>query len=196
MMLRIWMAGVAAMASLLPAQAHAQASGEMTMHANGHFKGMKRVIAGPRQYIEPPFVVKSVTIPAGSQWELCSGNTYSGCRQISQSVPSMVMTVRSVRPVAGILPSDAASPGQPLSPGQALRGTGRSLHGLASEYFVTPEAGGNRVEVIPGTAEAMTRQAGEFCRSHGWRTSAYERLQAVGGRFYLVDVLCVNDTGR
>jgi hypothetical protein len=195
-MLRIWMAGVAAFAVLLPAQGYAQASGEMTLHAKGHFKGGQRVIAGPRQYIEPPFVVKSVTVPPGTQWELCSGNTYSGCRQVSQSVSSMVMTVRSARPVAGILPSDAAFPGQPLSPGQTLRGTGRSLRGLASEYFVSPDAGGNRVEVTPGTAEAMTRQAGEFCRTRGWRTSAYERLQTVGGRFYLVDVLCVNDAGR
>lgn len=189
-MLRILMAGVAALAVLLPTQGFAQASGEMTLHAKGHFKGPQRVIAGPRQYIEPPFVVKSVTIPAGTQWELCSGNTYSGCRQISQSVPAMVMTVRSARPVAAILQSDVASPGQ------SLRGTGRSLRGLASEYFVSPEAGGIRVEVAPGTAEAMTRQAGEFCRTRGWRTSAYERLQTVGGRFYLADVLCVNDTAR
>lgn len=193
-MLRILMAGAAAFAVVLPGQGYAQTSGEMTLHGKGHFKGMQKVIAGPRQYLEPPFVVKSVTIPAGTQWELCSGNTYSGCRQISQSVPTMVMTVRSARPVAGILPSDATTPGQ--SPGQPLRGTGQSLRGLASEYFVSPEAGGIRVEVNPGTAEAMTRQAGEFCRTRGWRTSAHERLQTVGGRFYLADVLCVNDSGR
>lgn len=192
-MLRIMMAGAAAIAVVPPAQGLAQASGEMTLHGKGHFKGMQKVIAGPRQYIEPPFVVKSVTIPAGTQWELCSGNTYSGCRQISQSVPAMIMTVRSVRPVAGILPSDATGV---TASGEPLRGTGRSLRGLASEYFITPESGGNRVEVTPGTAEMMTRQAGEFCRTRGWRTSAYERLQSVGGKFYLADVLCVNDTSR
>ena len=192
-MLRIMMAGVAAIAVVLPAQGHAQASGEMTLHGKGHFKGMQKVIAGPRQYIEPPFVVKSVTIPAGTQWELCSGNTYSGCRQISQSVAGMVMTVRSARPVAGILPADAT---EATASGQPLRGTGRSLRGLASEYFVTPQSGGNRVEVTPGTAEMMTRQAGEFCRTRGWRTSVYERLQTVAGRFYLADVLCVNDSAR
>jgi len=193
-MSRMWMAGVAAMAVLLPAQGYAQATGEITLHAKGQFKGAQKIIAGPRQYIDPPFLVKSVTVPSGTQWELCSGNTYSGCRQVSQSVKSMVMTVRSVRPVAGIIPSDATASGQ--SPGQPLRGTGQSLRGLASEYFVTPEAGGIRVEVTPGTAEAMTRLAGDFCRTRGWRTSAHERLQTVGGRFYLDDVLCVNDTGR
>lgn len=192
-MLRILMAGAAAFAVVLPGQGYAQTSGEMTLHGKGHFKGMQKVIAGPRQYIEPPLVVRSVTIPAGTQWELCSGNTYSGCRQISQSMPAMVMTVRSVRPVAGILPADAT---EVTASGQPLRGTGRSLRGLASEYFVSPDASGNRVEVTPGTAEAMTRQAGEFCRTRGWRTSAYERLQTVGGKFYLADVLCVNDTAR
>lgn len=190
-MLRLWMAGLAAIAVLTSAQSYAQTSGQMTLHNKGHFKGAQKVIAGPRQYIEPPFVVKSVTIPPNTQWELCSGNTYSGCRQVNQSDPSMVMTVRSARPVAGILPSTATTPG-----GQPLQGTGQSLRGLASEYFVAPGVGGNRVEVTPGTAEAMTRQAGEFCRTRGWRTSAYERLQTVGGKFYLADVLCVDDAGR
>lgn len=184
------MAAAATIAGLIPAQSHAQSSGAITLHNKGHFKGVQKVIAGPRQYIEPPFVVKSVTVPPGTQWELCSGNTYSGCRQVSQSMPSMVMTVRSARPVAAIL-SSSTTPSE-----QALRGSGQSVRGLASEYFVSPVAGGNRVEVTPGTAEAMTRRAGEFCRTRGWRTSAYERLQTVGGRFYLSDVLCVNESGR
>ena len=189
-MLRLLRAGVAVAAVMLPAPSRAQASGTLTMHTKGHFKGAQKVIAGPRQYLEPAFVVKSITIPPGTQWELCSGNTFSGCRQFSQSDPSMVMTVRSARPVAAILQSSAAAPGQQVS------GSGQSVRGLASEYFVSPATAGNRVEVAPGTAEAMTRQASEFCRTRGWRTSAYERLQTIGGRFYLADVLCVDDVGR
>ena len=100
------------------------------------------------------------------------------------------MNVRSARPVAGILPSSAVAPGV-LSPGQA----GPSLRGLAAEFFVAPDQGGNRVEVTPGTAEAMAREASQFCRARGWRRSAYQRLQTVGGRFYLADVLCANDGG-
>lgn len=189
-MLRILMAGAVTMAVLVPTQADAQTSGPLRLHGKGHFKGPQKIIAGPRQHIEPPFLVKSVTIPTGTQWELCSGNTYSGCRQYSKSDPGMVMTVRSVRPVASILSAETTADGQPL------RGNGRSLRGLASEYFVSPETAGNRVEVTPGTAEAMSRGAADFCRTRGWRTSAHERLQTVGGRFYLADVLCVNDTGR
>ncbi|MEO7365832.1 MAG: hypothetical protein ABIW03_05895 [Sphingomicrobium sp.] len=189
-MLRIWLAGAVTIAALLPTQVQAQSSGEVRLHGKGHFKGPQKIIAGPRQYIDPPFLVKSVTIPPGTQWELCSGNTYSGCRQFSKSDPGMVMSVRSVRPVAAILSGEVTADGQPL------RGNGRSLRGLASEYFVFPETAGNRIEVAPGTAEAMTRGAGDFCHTRGWRTSAHERLQTVGGRFYLADVLCVNDTGR
>jgi len=98
----------------------------------------------------------------------------------------MVMNVRSARPVANIIPASATA-------AQGLPGTGQSLRGLASEYFVAPERGGNRIEVQPGTAEAMSRGAIEFCRSRGWRASAHQRLQTVDGRFYLADVLCANE---
>ena len=186
-MLRRLMAGVAALAALLSVQAAAQTSNEVTLFGKGHFKGPSYTITGPTQF-QFPFVMKSVQLPSGAEWEFCSGNTYTGCRQVSQSVPSMVMTVRSARPVASILTSNA-------SQGQSLRGlVGQSLRGLASEYFVAPDEGGNRVEVQPGTAEAMSQRAAEFCRSRGWHASAYARLQAVGGRFYLADVLCA-DTG-
>jgi len=192
-MVRPWMAGAAALAALLPvhwlaAQAPKpapQASDEAIMYSKGHFKGARRTVYGPTRF-EQPFLMKSVAIPAGTQWEFCSGNTYSGCRQFSQSVPAMVMNVRSARPVANIIPASA-------TPGQGLRGTGQSLRGLASEYFVAPEQGGNRIEVQPGTAEAMSRRAIEFCRTRGWSSSAHQRMQTVGGKFYLADVLCADE---
>ena len=191
-MLRALMIGATAGAVLMVIaadQASAQTGGTLTLHNKGRYQGARRAISGPRQHIEPAFVVKSVQIPAGTQWELCSGATFSGCRQISQSDPSMVMTVRSVRPVAAVLPSTAVAPGR-------VMGDGRSLRGVASEYFIAPDQRGSRVEVQPGTGEAMTRRAIEFCRARGWRTSAHERLQSIGGRFFLTDVLCVNETGR
>ena len=184
-MLRTLMAGVAAIAALLPTQTYAQANREVTLFSRGHFKGARYTITEPTQF-QVPFVMKSVVIPAGSVWEFCSGSTYSGCRQLSQSVPATVMTVRSVRPVATILPASATPSGGTLS--------GQSLRGMASEYFVAPDEGGNRVDVQPGTTEAMSLRASEFCRSHKWRSSAYARLQSIGGRFYLADVLC-SDTG-
>jgi len=182
--------GVIAIAAWLPAQSVAQTSRDMSLFSKGNFKGARSSVAGPSQFGRP-LVVRSVVIPSGTEWELCSGNTYTGCRQFRESKPSMVMTVRSARPVAAILPSAVAA-----SPGEAVRSIGSaagpSLRGTASEYFVAPTEAGNRVEVRPGTAEAMSRRASEFCRSRGWRSSVHGRLQAVGGSVYLADVLCVD----
>ena len=192
-MFRLLMSGAAAGAVLLSAGAFAQASqapdAQATLYNKGHYRGARRTIVGPTQFAEP-FLMRSVTIPPGTQWDFCSGTKYSGCRQITQSTPAMIMTVRSARPVATILTSAS---GPPTS--QSLRGGGGSLRGTASEYFVAPDNGGNRIEVQPGTAETMSRRATEFCRARGWRTSAYERLQSVAGRFYLADVLCADNSG-
>jgi hypothetical protein len=38
----------------------------------------------------------------------------------------------------------------------------------------------------------MAERAREFCRSRGWRSSAYQRVQSVGPISYLADVLCVD----
>ena len=190
-MFRLLMTGAAAGAALLSAHAFAQASREpdaqVTLYNKGHFKGARRTIVGPTQFAEP-FLMRSVTIPAGTQWDFCSGTKYSGCKQIAQSTPSMIMTVRSARPVAAVLTSTSG-------PASSLRGGGSSLRGIASEYFVAPADRGNRIEVQPGTAETASRRAIEFCQARGWRTSAYERLQSVAGRFYLADVLCAETGG-
>lgn len=186
-MYRFAMAAAAASAALYPSPAYAQASGEITLYSRGHSKGVRTTITGPRQHIEPARTVRSIVLSPGSQWELCTGSTFTGCRQFSQSVPAMIMTVRSVRPVSAIIPATATPPAAGTFRGQSLRG-------MTSEYFIAPEENGNRVEVQPGTAEQMSRRAGEFCRARGWRSSNYERLQSIAGRFYLADVLCV-DTG-
>jgi hypothetical protein len=185
------MAGPVAFLALVPlqwlaAQAPEDGRDEAVMYSKGHFKGVSRTVLGPTRFNQP-FMMKSVAIPAGTQWEFCSGNTYTGCRQISQSVPAMVMNVRSARPVANIIPASAT----PVE--QGLRGSGQSLRGLATEFFVAPDAGGNRTEVQGGTAEAMSRAAIDFCRSRGWRMSAHQRMQSIGGKFYLADVLCANE---
>lgn len=186
-MLRTLMTGAAAIAAFLPTPASAQINGEITLFSRGQFKGPHNAIAGPAQF-GSALVVRSLVVAPGTQWELCSGNTYTGCRQVSGSIAAMVMTVRSARPIATILPASAGVPSGGGSPGPSLRG-------MASEYFVAPDERGNRVAVEPGTAEAMSRRAGEYCRARGWRSSVHGRLQTVGEKVYLADVLCV-DPGR
>ena len=177
----------AALASSLSAHAAAQGQGTATLYSKGHFAGFGMPIAGPTTNLGP-LEVKSLKIPDGSVWELCSGNTFSGCKRFSQSKEAMVMTVRSARPVAAAIPESVALPSQgPIS------ASGPSLHGLASEYFVVPAQGGSRIEVNEKAAGAASAAATEFCRGHGWRLSAYERVQTISGRTFLADVLCAND---
>jgi len=185
-MLKKWMLGTAALAALLPAQSHAQeqAPVELIMYGQGRYKGYSYSVAGASQSMRIPFTVKSVQIPEGQAWELCSGNTFSGCKEFTQSDPSMVMNVRSVRPVAArITTVDKAA-------GAVVTGPNPSLRGMASEFFVAPDTNGARIEVPAGTGEAMSVAAREFCRVRGWRYSVHARLQTLDGRTFLADVLC------
>lgn len=180
------LSAAAAVTALAATPAAAQSGGEARLYARGNFAGPAVVIAGPRQGIGP-ITVKSVHIPAGSAWELCSGRTFTGCERFTEPDPAMVMTVRSVRPVAPPIAENVTVPVQ-----AGVLGSGATLRGLASEFFVMPDVAGTRVEVSAGAGDA-SRVAIEFCRSRGWRTSAHERVQTVGGRILLADVLCVND---
>jgi hypothetical protein len=183
-MVRIRMVVTIAAAALLGTSAYAQ-SGEVTLYSKGHFAGARQTIAGSTQRMQIPFTVKSVEISQGTDWELCTGNHFSGCHRFSKSDPAMAMSVRSARPVGAAAEAAAAAAVANAPPG------GRSLRGMASEYFVAPEASGNRIAVRPGTAAAMSRRADQYCRSIGWRSSAHAALQAAGGTAYLADVLCI-----
>jgi hypothetical protein len=68
------------------------------------------------------------------------------------------------------------------------------MRGMASEYFPQPASRGYRVEacpVGPATANCAQKNADSFCRDGGWNRAAYQRMETVGGRNYLADVLCV-----
>lgn len=169
-------------AASLPASA--QTNGEAVIYSRALFKGAERSISGPTRAMGE-FIAKSIRIPPNSAWELCTGNTFTGCKKFTRSLSSMVMTVRSARPVAPPIPASATFSGG------AIKGSDASLRGLASEFFVTPQESGSRIEVV-GSAGAGER-ATEFCRTHGWRTAAYDREQTIEGRRYLADVLCADE---
>jgi hypothetical protein len=178
-------------ALLASAAANAQAPGEATIYGRAHFDGPSLSFTGPVTRINPPFTAKSVQVAPGTAWELCSGNTFSGCRRIDRSIPSGVFSVRSARPIAPVITTTiegAAGVNGASPPNQALRG-------VASEFFVAPNQGGQRVSVPNDSGEGMRRAADDFCRAAGWRQSVHARLQSVGGTYYLVDVLCSNDAG-
>ena len=175
----------AALAAALPASAAAQESGEAILYSSTNHRGASYRMSGPTRPIDPPFVAKSIKIPQGQSWEFCSGRTFTDCKELNASDPSIVLSVRSARPVAPVLTETQVSAAIAAG-GQA------SLRGYSSEFFIVPGDGGNRIEVAQGTAEAMTRAATEFCRGKGWQSSPYARLQRVEARHFLADVLCAD----
>jgi hypothetical protein len=177
--------GVAMLALAAASPAFAQSSSEATLFGKGNFRDPAVVLSGPRENLGP-IQVESLKLSPGSAWELCSGRTFSGCKRFSESRRSMVITVRSARPIEGAIP-ESASAAFGTAP---LKGSGKSLRGLASEFFVMPDEGGSRVEV--GSDAVLPQRATEFCHAHGWGGSPYQREQSVGGRNYLADVLCSN----
>ena len=179
------MAGAAAV--LAGSAASAQSTGEMSIYSKGHFKGPSLGVGGPITHIDPPFTAKSIQITPGTAWEVCSGNTFSGCKRIDKSVESGVFSVRSARPIAPVI-STAIGPG--AAPG-TVDLPNQSLRGFASQFFVAPNQGGQRVAVPK--QQDMGRAADQFCLAAGWRQAVHSRLQDVSGTFYLVDVLCSND---
>ena len=103
--------------------------------------------------------------------------------------PTCVIVARSkitTRIGPGVVPG--AAPGSVELPNQALRG-------FASEFFVAPNQGGQRVGVPDNRPENMRKAADQFCQAAGWRQSVHARVQQVGTVYYLVDVLCSNDAG-
>jgi hypothetical protein len=190
-MRRILRIGLTGAALLTAGTASAQSSGEMTIYSKGHFKGGNLGLGGPLTHIDPPFTARSIQITPGTAWEICSGNTFSGCKRLDKSVDAMVFSVRSARPIAPVI-STAVGPG-------AAAGTidlpNQSLRGFASQFFVAPNQGGQRVGVPDNRPENMRKAADEFCRAAGWRQSVHARVQQAGAVYYLVDVLCSNDAG-
>ena len=178
---------VAAALASVAASASAQQQG-LVLYSKGHFQGFSQTIDGPRTNMSP-LDVKSIQIPPGTSWDLCSGNTFSGCQRFTQSKEAMARTVRSIRPVAPAIPATATT----AASAGPVAGSGPSLRGLASEFFVVPAQSGTRIEVSGNAAGASSAAATEFCRTHGWRMSVYDRVQTISGRTFLADVLCVNE---
>ena len=178
-MRRIFVMGLASAAALLSAGAEAQPDAAAALFGRSNFAGPELRLTGPTQHIDPPFVARSIRLPAGSAWELCSGSTYSGCRRLDAPVTGGVFKVRSARPVAPVIASSASI-------------SNETLRGVASQFFVAPAHGSERVALPGNDPEAMRRGADDFCRSAGWQQSAHARLQIDSGTYYLVDVLCEN----
>jgi hypothetical protein len=195
-MARRWAALFAGAALVSAGAADAQSTGEMTIYGKGHFKGPSLGLSGPLTHIDPPFNAKSVQLSPGAAWEICSGQTFTGCKRLDKSDESMVFAVRSARPIAPVIRESTGPVGATGSIGPGVvNAPNQSLRGFASEFFVAPNQGGGRVGVPDNKPENMRGAADRFCQAAGWRQSVHARVQEAGGAYYLVDVLCSNDAG-
>ena len=86
-------------------------------------------------------------------------------------------------------------PGITQGPGGTIELPNQSLRGFASQFFVAPNQGGQRVAVPENKPSNMRKAADQFCLAAGWRQAVHARMQQVGSAYYLVDVLCSNDAG-
>lgn len=135
------------------------------------------------------FKINSIRVRSG-QWELCSELNFRGsCRTFTAdnsriSRWSSGMQVKSLRPLG----SAVRPPVNPIEPGN-----NPSLKGMAAEFFPEPARGGRRVLACltgSATANCAAASADRFCKVEGYAGSASQRMQTVGGRNYLADVLC------
>lgn len=170
---------VAGTIALMAASAEAQQRPSVEIYSRGGFKGPSMTFSEPTAHIDPAFTARSVRLSGNGSWELCSGNTYTGCHRVDKSTPGAVFIVRSIRPVAPMIVTRVSPPNQ-------------SLRGVGSEFFVAPTRGPGRVAVAPGHPEEMRRAADDFCRSAGWQIAAHAQVQQDGPNYYLIDVLCTN----
>lgn len=157
-------------------------TGEAIIFRDANFSGPSLHLTRDQPDLRLAWQVRSIRVMRG-EWQLCTGRNHSGlcttARADMSNIPVQFRFVRSVR-VMGWSP-----------PGGG--GGGRSLRGMAAEFFPEPMRYGRRIECPGGqsTAACAKRTADDFCRAAGWNGSRNQMLQTVGRRNYIADVLCV-----
>jgi hypothetical protein len=147
--------------------------------------------------------VRSLRINRG-QWQLCSQPNFRGtCFTTGQSLSNIGnrlgagSRLGSIRPISG--DQGGGGPGGPgWGGGDLAPGTGRSLKGMAAQFYPDPTINRRRVLACvrgSATTACAAKAADEFCARSGWTASAREGMETVNRRVYLADVLC-SRTGR
>lgn len=161
--------------------------GEATVYRDTGFQGPAVYVGEAKSDLDLSWPVRSIRVRSGL-WELCARTRYrSPCVRVSadeadlRRVSRLLYQVQSMRPLGQL-------PDQPQDPV-----AGRSLRGMAAEFFAAPGVNGYRIQSCPNgnaTANCAARTADNFCRGAGWNGSAHETQETVGRRVYLADVLC------
>lgn len=189
------LASAALMSGPLPAQIEAQHHGgggaEAIVYRDTGFRGPAMAVSRADPDVRLAWPVTSVRVKRGS-WQLCNAANYKGaCITVTRDEPNLSgklgrgNMLRSIRPVGG------------WGGGGGAAG-GKSLRGMAAEFYPAPMLGNSRVLACrhgSATANCAAQTADAFCRSAGWTASARETMETVNRKVYLADVLC-SRTGR
>lgn len=98
--------GLAGLAPSVPAQA--QQPGTVTLFSEPGFSGTRFTINGRRETVTIHFRVRSVQVPEGEEWQLCTQTNLRNCTNIGESLRETSMIVRSAQPVSGATTSPGA----------------------------------------------------------------------------------------
>lgn len=178
---------------------HRPGTGEAIIYRDSMYRGPAVNVRQPNPNLGLAWPVTSIRVKSGS-WQVCSRPNYTGtCITISSDQPGFAgrlgprSALQSMRPIAGGGGGGGGDWG-----GDWGGDRGRSLKGMAAEFFPTPMARGARVLACAHGAAAAgcaATTADQFCRAAGWTASAREAMETMNRRVYLADVLCTR-TGR
>ncbi|CAN7537334.1 beta/gamma crystallin family protein [Phenylobacterium sp. LjRoot164] len=187
MLSRIILASAALLALAVPASAQDRMAPNAQLFSATNYEGRSLTVVRDMPVIPATWSARSIRMGGGSSWEVCELPNFRGrCTVLTGSSTNLqaqlgVSGVRSIRAAATPLP-------QPV-PG----GGGRSLKGMAAEFFPAPESRGRRIEACNregGGSACITREADSFCKSMGYVRSRNSAAQTISGRIFLADVLC------
>jgi len=190
MLSRIALACVAALALAAPAAGQDRMAPNAQFFSGTNYTGRTLTVTGTTPVFQATWAPRSVRMGGGSSWEVCEQRNFRGrCTLVAGSSANLQAQL-GVRGVGSVRLAQADRP-TPLP--QPVPGGGRSLKGMAAEFFPAPEVGGRRVDACNregGSAACISREADSFCRSAGYVRAKNSAPQTVGGRIYLADVLC------
>ena len=191
MLSRLLLASVILLGASAPAMAQDRMAPNAQLFSATNFMGRSLTITRATPVVQATWQPRSIRMGGGSSWEVCELPNFRGrCTVVSGSSANLqaqigVSGVRSIRAASG---GPTPLP-QPVPGG----GGGRSLKGMAAEFFPAPEYRGRRVDACDregGSAACIARESDNFCKSIGYVRSKNGAAQTVGGRIYLADVLC------
>ncbi|WP_332770952.1 beta/gamma crystallin-related protein [Phenylobacterium sp.] len=196
MLRRILLTSILVLGASAPALAQDRMAPNAQLFQNPGYQGRSLTVLRDMPIIPASWTPRSIRVRGGSSWEVCEQRFFRGrCKVLTGDTPNVLQHfglsgVGSIRQASG----GAVPLPEPIpDPGQGGGGYGRSLKGMAAEFFPAPQSRGRRIDACDrqgGSAACVAREAETFCKAAGHVSAKNSAAETVGGRIYLADVLC------